>query len=345
MKSEKTLGSVNILTITALALIVFMIGILVRQAKAVLFPFLLAVLMSFILTPVLDFLTRLKVPRVISIILLLILTFLILYLLGILFYESGKGLASEFPKYGDRLRAGVDYIQKRFHLSRVKWDPLNWMGTLDVNKLSSIFLSSLGPFFSFMSNLFLVLIFLIFILLGKGKSRVKIEAAFSTGSAVRIRRVILNINGQIQRYLAIKTVSNLVSAALTALVLSLFGLNFALLFGFLTFVLNYIPTLGSIMATALPMLIAAFQFPNLWPAVWIGILMTVIQSVMGNIVEPKLMGRGLGLSPLVVLFALFFWGWLWGIAGMILAVPIVAVVKIVCNNIPELKFIAILMSS
>jgi predicted PurR-regulated permease PerM len=73
--------------------------------------------------------------------------------------------------------------------------------------------------------------------------------------------------------------------------------------------------------------------------------MTVIQNAMGNFVEPKLMGRGLGLSPLVVLFALFFWGWLWGIAGMILAVPIVAVVKIVCNNIPELKFIAILMSS
>jgi AI-2 transport protein TqsA len=345
MKTERTLGTGNVMTITGAALIVFMIGILIRQAKPILFPFFLAVLLSFILAPVLDFLTRLKIPRAVSIILLLIMTFVILYLLGILFYESGKGFASEFPKYGDKLRAGVEYIENRFHMTGVKWDPLNWVATLDVNKLGSLVLSSLGPFFSFLSNLFLVLIFLIFILAGKGKVETKVETAFSRANAVRIRRMIHNINGQIQRYLAIKTISNLVSAALTALILTLFGLNFAFLFGFLAFVLNYIPTLGSIMATALPMLIAAFQFPTLWPAFWIGVLMTVIQNVMGNFVEPKLMGRGLDLSPLVVLFALFFWGWLWGIAGMILAVPIVAVVKIVCNNIPALKFIAVLMSS
>jgi AI-2 transport protein TqsA len=112
----------------------------------------------------------------------------------------------------------------------------------------------------------------------------------------------------------------------------------------LTFLLNYIPTIGSIFATAFPVIIAVFQFESLWPALWILLILTLIQQSMGNFIEPKFMGEGLGLSPLVVLFSLFFWGWLWGILGMILAVPLAAMVKIVCSNIPSLKFVGELMS-
>lgn len=345
MKAERPLGLGNVPTIAGVTLIVFLAGVVLRMAKPVLFPFMLAVVMSFILTPVLDVLTRFKFPRALSIFLILLLTFVILYLLGVLIFESGKGFASEFPKYGERLRAGAEYVEKKFHLSAVKWDPLDLVRSLDVNRVGSLFLSSLGPFFSFLSNLFLVLIFLVFILAGKGKTEMKIVKAFSPGHASQIRRIIVKSNSEIQRYLAIKTISNLIQGLLTVLILTAFGLNFALLFGFLAFVLNYIPTIGSIIATALPMLIAAFQFPNLWPALWIGVLMTVLQNLMGNFVEPKLIGRGLGLSPLVVLFALFFWGWLWGIAGMVLAVPIVAMLRIVCDNVPGLRFLAVLMSS
>lgn len=342
---DKPLGLGNVPTIAGLTLVVFLTGVALRLTKPVLFPFLLALLLSFILTPVLDFLTRLRIPRWASIFLILVLTFFALYLLGLLIFQSGKEFASEIPKYGERIQAAVQYIEEKLHLSRVRWDPLNWLRNLDVNKLGSFFLSSLGPFFSFISNLFLVLIFLVFILAGKGRTENKIESAFPAGQARRIRGIIRNINAQIQRYLAIKTISNLFQGALTAAILSAFGLRFALLFAFLTFVLNYVPTIGSIIATTLPMLVAALQFPNLWPAVSIGLLMTLVQNVMGNFVEPKLMGRGLGLSPLVVLFALFFLGWLWGIPGMVVAVPIAAVIKIVCGNIPGLKFIAVLMSS
>jgi AI-2 transport protein TqsA len=345
MNSEKTMGTNKVLTITALIIVIFMVGILLRQAKAVLFPFLLAVLMSFILAPVVDFLTRFHIPKSVSIVLLLLLTFFLIYLMGALLYDSGKSLVSQFPKYGEKLQAGVESIQQNYHLAKIKWSPLKWLKTLDINKLSELLLSSLGPFFAFLSKLFLVLIFLVFILAVKGKGLAKIRPAFSRTNANRIHRIIFNINRDIQRYLAIKTISNLIGAAAVTLVLVLFGLDFAILCGFLTFILNYIPTIGSIIATVLPVFIAAFQFPSLWPAVWIAVLMTIIQNVMGNFVEPKLLGRGLGLSPLVVLFALFFWGWLWGIAGMILAVPIVAVIKIVCNNVPELEFISVLMSS
>ncbi len=336
-------GSVQ--TIAAVTLIVFLAGVAIRMTKPVLFPFMLAVMLSFILSPVLGFLTRLKVPRALSILLILILTFVVLYLLGVLIFESGKSFASEVPKYGDRLRAEVTALAQKLHLSGLKGDPLQFLGRLDVNRLGSLFMSSIGPFFSFLSNLFLVLIFLIFILAGKGKVETKIGKAFNPDQAARIRRITVKINSEIQRYLAIKTISNLIMGIVAGIIFWSFGVNFALLFAFLAFVLNYIPTIGSIIATLMPAAVAAIQFPNLWPAVWIVVLMTVAQNIMGNFVEPKVFGRGLGLSPLVVLFALFFWGWLWGIAGMVLAIPIAAMLRIVCEHIPGLRSIAVMMSS
>jgi predicted PurR-regulated permease PerM len=202
----------------------------------------------------------------------------------------------------------------------------------------------MGPFFSFISNLFLVLIFMVFIMAGRGQVLPKINRAFTRERASRVSGVIQNIDSQIQRYLAVKTVVSFFTGLFALIVMMLFGLDFAILFGLLTFLLNYIPNIGSFIATVFPVFIAVFQFDTIWPAVWILIILVVIQQVMGSIVEPRLMGESLDLSPLVILFFLFFWGWLWGIPGMILAVPIAAIVKIVLSNIPELDFIAVFMS-
>ena len=218
------------------------------------------------------------------------------------------------------------------------------MEDLDINRVGGLLLSSLGPFFSFISNLFLIFVFVIFILAGRGKTKTKIKSSFDARRSKKIIDVIQNIDGQIQKYLAIKTVVSFITGAIATLVLMIFGVDFAIVFGFLTFLLNYIPTIGSIVATILPLIIAAFQFDNLWPAFWIFIILGTTQMAIGNFIEPRLMGEGLGLSPLVVLFSLFFWGWLWGIPGMILAVPIAAIIKIVCSNVPSLEFVAALMS-
>jgi len=326
-------------------IVVFITGAVLRLAKPVLLPFFLAIFLSFILYPVLDFSSnRLKIPKIISIFLILIITFFVIYLLGVLFYSSGKAFASEFPNYGQKISSILESLQERLKLAPFKWDPLEWVEQLDINKISSLIFASLGTFFSFISNLFLILIFLIFILIGRGNTKLKIKSSFSKSRASKIIEVIKNIDSQIQKYLAIKTVVSLVTGVLVTIVLLLFGLDFAIVFGFLTFLLNYIPTVGSVIATAFPVIIAVFQFESLWPALWILLILIAIQQILGGFMEPKLMGEGLGLSPLVVLFSLFFWGWLWGILGMILAVPIAAMVKIVCSNIPSLKFVGELMS-
>jgi len=325
-------------------MVIFIVGVVLRLAKPVLFPFFLAVFLSFILSPILDFLTRKKIPRAVSILFIVILAFFFIYLLGILFYSSGKSFASEFPEYGKKISSIITSVQEKIKLALPEWEPEDWVGQLDINRIGGLFLSSLGPFFTFMSNLFLVFIFLIFILAGRGNIKVKVKNSFNSGRASQIIDVIEKIDNQIQKYLAIKTAVSFSTGVFATVVLLIFGVDFAIVFGFFTFILNYIPNIGSIIATALPVAIAVFQFETLWPAFWIFIILGSIQMTLGNFVEPRVMGQSLGLSTLVVLFFLFFWGWLWGIPGMILSVPTAAIIKIVCSNIPSLNFMGELMS-
>jgi predicted PurR-regulated permease PerM len=334
----------KVIAASLVIIVIFIGGVVLRLAKPVLFPFFLAIFLSFILYPVIDFLNRIHIPKAFSVIFLLIITFFIIYLLGALFYSGGKAFASEFPKYGQKISSILTTLQQKFKLTSFNWETVDWIGKLDINKIGGFFLSSLGPFFSFMSNLFLIFIFLVFILAGRGRTRIKIKNSFDSSRASIIIDVIQNIDSQIQRYLAIKTVVSLITGILATIVLMIFGVDFAIVFGFFTFLLNYIPTVGSVIATLLPLIIAVFQFDTLWTAFWIFLLLGSIQMTIGSFIEPKLMGKGLGLSPLVVLFFLFFWGWLWGIPGMILAVPMAAIIKIVCSNIPTLSFVGELMS-
>lgn len=325
-------------------IVIFISGVVLKLARPVLFPFFLAIFLSFVLSPLLKLFTRMKIPKAVSILIILLLTFLVLYLLGTLFYANGKAFASGFPHYGDKIESILNSLQDNIKIPNLQWQNIDWSEHINISKISSLLVSSLGPFFSFFSNLFLILIFLIFILAGKGQTRTKIKKAFPASRAEKIINVIDNIDQQIQKYLAIKTVVSLLTGIFATSILLIFGVDFAIVFGFLAFLLNYIPNVGSFIATAFPVIIAVFQFETLWPAFWVLLILISIQMIMGNFIEPRLMGKGLGLSPLMILFALFFWGWLWGIPGMLLAVPIAAVIKIVCSNIPSLSFVAELMS-
>jgi predicted PurR-regulated permease PerM len=129
------------------------------------------------------------------------------------------------------------------------------------------------------------------------------------------------------------------------IVLALFGVDFAAFFGLVAFFLNYIPNIGSFAAAVLRVGFAFFQFGTFWTPFWILVITNGLDMVLGNLIEPRIMGRGLGLSPLLVFFSLLFWGWLWGIPGMILSVPLTALIRIFCQNVPPLRPVAVLMGS
>jgi len=162
---------------------------------------------------------------------------------------------------------------------------------------------------------------------------------------MRIAAVLNNINRQIQKYLIAKSLISLTTGILFGVVLTLFGVEFALIWALLAFMLNFIPNIGSVIATVLPLTVALIQFSSVAEVFWIAICLVAIQMIIGNFLDPRIVGRSLNLSPLVVLFTLIFWGWLWGIIGMFLAVPIAVVIKIIFENIKPLRFISVLMSA
>lgn len=324
---------------------VFIAGVVLRLAKSVLFPFFLALLIYFILSPVIGFMIKkLKLSKTLSLVIVLILTFFALYLTGAVMYSSGVTLAKELPTYSGKLSTLLEEFQDWLNLPKTQLDPLSWIQTLDIGKVGGFVLSSLGTFFSFLSNILLILIFLIFMLAGRGRLNVKLQSAYPAEGSRRLGHVLNKIEREIEKYLAFKTIICIVSGFVAWVIMAAFGVDFAGLFGIITFLLNYIPNIGSFIAKILPFIIALVQFDSPWKAVWMLVILIITDGIIGMIIEPRMMGKRLGLSPLAILVALFFWGWLWGIPGMILAVPIIAVIKIVAENVPSLKLLEALLS-
>lgn len=331
------------------------IGFVLYYTRSIILPFALAVFISYVLNPLITFFEKKKIPVSVAIILAIIITFLILNLFGILIYGSIKSFAADFPQYEARLNNIYESALKFLDVPQTpikdmdeipEGDRFGILSNIRNLSISGIILNTLGSIMNFLSNTALVLLFLLFILIGRKQLTHKIEYAFPPETSTRIASVITNINKEIQKYLVAKTLVSFLTGTLVTIVLLLFDVEFALVWGVLAFLLNFIPNIGSFIATILPLAIAFFQYNDrLILLLWIAITLVAIQFTVGNIIDPRIVGRSLNLSPLVVLFSLIFWGWLWGIIGMFLAVPLAVIAKIVFENIDSLRFISVLMSA
>ena len=351
-EDKKFFANENQIIIALLAVIcVVCIGFILSVARSIVLPLALAVFLNYILNPFIGLFERLKIPSVISTLLAVLITFLVMVFLGIMISNSIESFAEELPKYEARINAITQNTLKILNIppeafkSATGWtkDPqiAAVLGDLSITGIMS---SILGSVTTFLANFLLVLLFLLFILMGRNQLIHKLERAFEPNISKKVSGIILNINKEIQKYLIAKTLISLATGLLAMLVLSLFGVQFALIWGVLTFLLNFIPNIGSIIATILPLIIALIQFDKVIMVVWIALCLTSIQMVVGNIIDPKVIGRSLNLSPIVVLFSLMFWGWLWGLIGMFLSVPIAVMIKIIFENIKQLRFASVLMS-
>ena len=325
-------------------IIVFVLNI----AQSVILPFLFAVFLSFILEPLVNLLIKLKLPKTLSVIITILVTFTVLYLIGMVIYASAKSFSSNFPFYETRLKEMLKSIS--INLEQILGSSVNlnmknvdWFNTFKDIPITQSLLSGVGSFFSFLWNTILVIIFVVYLLLGKTNLYSKIERAFSKEKSKKVIQVVDNITSQTQTYLNTKSLVSLITAILSLIVFKIFGLDFAIIWAFLIFVFNFIPNFGSFIASVLPITIALIQFDSPWSVLWLAILTIGIQFAIGNILEPRLMGRTLNLSPLMVILFLIFWGWIWGIAGMLLAVPILGTITIIFENIESTKFISVFL--
>jgi predicted PurR-regulated permease PerM len=177
-----------------------------------------------------------------------------------------------------------------------------------------------------------------------GSVRDRVRLAFSKENSTRISLIIENIFTDIKKYLVGKTLINLTHAVLVYIILLLFGADFAIVWGFLTFFMAFIPNIGPFFATILPFAAVLIQFDSTGSAIVLLILLIVTGFIMGNVVEPKIFGNTLNLSPFLILASLIFWGYLWGIMGMLLSVPILSMIKITLSKFESTRPVSILMS-
>jgi predicted PurR-regulated permease PerM len=327
-------------------------GVVIYQARGIFLPFLLAVFISYILNPLFTFLEKKRVPVAISILVAVLITFMMLGLLGFLINTSIQAFTTEFPKYEKRLDLLLQNLSSILNLPPELFsgqlqdaDRNQLLAALDNLSLTGIITTTLGSIVKFLSNTVLVLLFLLFILMGRNQLRKKLELAFNPKQSQKLVSIYSNINQQIQKYIIAKTFISLITAVFVTTILYSFGVEFAMIWGILTFLLNFIPSIGSVVATILPITIAFIQFESYLTIFLVAVLLIVVQFTMGNLIDPRVVGDSVNLSPLVVLFSLIFWGWLLGIVGMFLAVPLSVVLKIVFENISDLRFLSVLMSA
>lgn len=213
---------------------------------------------------------------------------------------------------------------------------------LGLGRLLSAIVSAMT---NFASQFSVVFIYIIFLIVEQQYFDVKLNAIVrNEARREQIRAVLSRIGRDIQSYIWIMTLVSSMTAVLSYIVMSALGLDHAAFWAFLIFILNYIPTIGSIIGTALPSLYALLQFGEFKPFLIILVVVGVIQFFIGNFLQPRMAAKTLNLSQFVVILSLFFWGAVWGIVGMFLAVPITAILLIVFSNFPSTRVVAALLS-
>lgn len=230
----------------------------------------------------------------------------------------------------------------------------SWMGedversvlqTVQTIEVSGYLRTAAGQAGTILSQSVLIILFVGFLFAERVWFHTKLENLMADrAQAERVSAIIGSIIRRVNRYLLVKTLISSVTGFLIFLVMSVFNLQFAIAMGLLTFVLNFIPSVGSIVATLIVTLVAYIQVTEPSTALLIFVLTGMTQFILGNIIDPLLMGRTLRLSAFGIIISLAFWGAVWGVPGMFLAVPFMVAVMIVCSHIPAARPVAVLLS-
>lgn len=322
------------------ALVVIIAGM--KAASAIIVPFIFSVFIAIICAPPLNWMTRRRVPAALAVLIVLFAILLIGFLLMLALGTSIQGFSNAMPGYQANL-------QSQFNVF------INWLSGLGVEvsktgireafdpglaiKLVNQLLNSLGGLFA---NAFLIIFTVLLILLEASSFPLKLRAISSQMGAKF--DYLDHFLASVQHYIGLKTMTSLGTGVLVAILLGIIGVDFPLLWGLIAFLLNYIPNIGSIIAAVPAVLLALVQF-GLSAALGTALGYVVINVVIGSLIEPRVMGRGMGLSALIVFLSLIFWGWVFGPMGMILSVPLTMLAKLALENGETTRWVAVLLGT
>ncbi|GBU29661.1 membrane protein [Treponema sp. R8-4-B8] len=318
-----------------------------KIASTVILPFTIAALLAFVMYPLIKAMEKIHCPLFLSILLVVFVIITGMYILGMVLFSSGRMIVTHFPNYENRFNEIYNWLARLLDLPNDEdlsfWQ--NLWGQEGIRTFVRNFTISFSNIsLKFISSAVLVVLFMVFLLLEASFFREKLLLAFEHRIA-RIDRMGNDIISQVARYLAAKFIISLVNGVVLALCLSFARLEFAIVWGVIQFIMNFIPTLGSIVVGVTVSFFALLQFwPEPGPIILV-VAIILVTNMITYVLDPKIIGDNMRISPIVVLASVAIWGYIWGFAGMILAVPMMVIIKIVCENIPIMEPVSILMGS
>lgn len=320
-------------SIVFLAAVVFFV--ILYQFQGFLRPFFIALILSFLFVPITRMSKQKKRTMWLVTLGVIIILFIVVTALSAIFVED---TAEDLPSEDNTQSFQQTFESKSFSLFGQEYELAN---VIDFSRITQFTRGSITTIIStvssFFTEFFLVLIFMFFLIPSHDATVQKIAQDLKPATKKKFLSVLNQIEKSIRSYLVIKTITSLVTSLLSGIVMFIFGVDFIMLFMILIFLLNFIPNFGSIVAVTV-VLVTHFltsDFSSLFFV--LAFLLIAIQVIIGSIIEPQYAGRGLELSPIVILLSLFFWGTVWGIGGMFFAVPLTSIIKIILQNIDETK--------
>ena len=338
MNSYKNLSHFFIISIAS----VFILSI----GKDLFIPFVFALLLWFIIKSLRLLINRVGflekyLPEWLKNIFSMLVILLVINFLANIVYANFRILANSIDDYNKKFDTIIYTLNDYFNID-IKDSFKVYLEDVDFNAL---FLSLFNYSTGLLGTVFIVFVYTIFILLEESTFRTKLEKIFPENyDFEQTFKMIKRIEKSVAKYLGLKTLICLATAFLSYLAMILIGVDFPVFWAFLIFLFNYIPILGSYIATLTPFIFSLLQFGAIAPALLVLLSIGAIQVTIGNFIDPRIMGNNVNLSPLVIILSLSFWGAIWGIIGMFLSVPLMIILVLTFSNIPRFKSIAVIMS-
>jgi predicted PurR-regulated permease PerM len=283
-----------------------------------------------------------KLPYYLALIIAIISGFIVISIIGSIIKNNISSVIQEIPEYQENLVTMTSNLSMKYNIA-LENDLDQFFKTL---KISDFFAETAKVLTTLAGKVTIIGIYVIFLLLEYKQFHKKIELLIQRKSSIKnISKIMSRISRDINTYFKIKTTASLTTGILSYIVLRFFEVDFAEFWGLLIFVLNFIPTIGSIVAVIFPVTIALVQFQSLQTFFLLGAILTSIQILIGNILEPRFTGNSLNISPLVIILSLTIWGNIWGVFGMILCIPFIVITNIILSKFPQTQPLAILLSA
>lgn len=314
--------------------------------KDYLIPLVLAMLIWYIIREVREFLQKSRfirnrlpmwVQNTLSFLLIVLIVGIVADMLG----DSARKFSNVWPSYEANLQQLNNSAREMLGIDLMETLSTR-AGDLELEQFISPVINSLS---SVLGDFFLVIIYCVFLLLEESVFRKKFHLVFKSEDRYeKVAEILRQIDYSFGKYISLKTLVSVMTGVLSYIVLALVGIDSPVLWSFIIFLLNFIPSIGSLIGTLFPTLITLLQFGEVMPAVWILLGVGTIQVIIGNVVEPRIMGNSLNISPLVVIVSLIAWGAIWGVVGMVLSVPIMVMLIIIFAQFPDTYGAAVLLS-